>query len=121
LRVKQAGFELAVAEDVFIYHRGSASFGKVPHETRELLKRNKQRIIKKHGSDVLFLHVRESNLAILAQYTQKKIEGEIVSEYRIRSRMEYAYSNQPRSWFKRWRYLNRVKKLADKLDFEQDL
>jgi GT2 family glycosyltransferase len=115
LRVKQAGFELAVAEDVFIYHRGSASFGKVPHETRELLKRNKRRIIAKHGSRVLFQHVRDGNLAVLAQYAARKNRGEIVPEYRTHSRMEYAYSSQPRSWLKRWRYLNKVRKLAVKL------
>lgn len=112
LRVKKAGFELAVAEDVFVYHRGSASFEKMPHETRNLLKRNKRRIKFKYGSNVLFQHVRDGNFAILTQYSGKKNRGEAVSEYRIRNRIEYAYSNQPKSWFKRWRYLRRIKNIA---------
>lgn len=112
LRVKQAGFELKVAEDVYIYHRGSASFGKMPQETRDLLRRNKKRIMRKHGSQVKFLHLRDGNLSILAQYAEMKAAGLPVSEYRIQQRFEHALNNRPKSWFKRWRYLNRVRKLA---------
>ena len=112
LRVKQAGFELKVAEDVYIYHRGSASFGKMPQETRDLLRRNKKRIMRKHGSQVKFLHLRDGNLSILAQYAEMKAAGLQVSEYRIQQRFEHALNNRPKSWFKRWRYLNRVRKLA---------
>lgn len=112
LRVMQAGLGLAVAEDVFVYHRGSASFGKLPRETRDLLKRNKRRIIDKHGSSTLFRHVRDANLAILAQYAERKNRGESVSEYRVHNRMEYARNNQPRSWLKRWCYSHQVKAIA---------
>lgn len=121
LRVKQAGLDLKVAEDVFIYHRGSASFGKMPQETRELLKRNKKRIILKHGSQVQFLHLRDGNLSILAQYAEMKKAGLPIAEYRTQNRFEHALNNQPRSWFKRWRYLNRVRKLAVSLNVEVGL
>lgn len=118
LRVKQAGFNLRVAEDVFVYHRGSASFSKLPRETKELMKRNKKRMIRKHGSQIMFRHLRDGNLAILAQYAELKNEGKTLSEYRIQQRFELAVNNRPRSWYKRWRYLNRVKKLAVSLNLK---
>ena len=118
LRVKQAGFDLRVAENVFVYHRGSASFSKLPRETKELMKRNKKRMISKHGSRIEFMHLRDGNLAILAQYAEMKKAGKELPEYRIHSRLDFAMKNQPRSWFKKWRYLNRVQKMADSLDKE---
>ncbi|MEI7842031.1 MAG: glycosyltransferase family 2 protein [Gallionellaceae bacterium] len=118
LRVKQAGFNLRVAEGVFIYHRGSASFGKLPRETKELMKRNKIRMIRKHGSHVSFLHLRDGNLAILGQYAELKNSGANISEYRIQRRLEFALKNQPRSFFKRWRYLRLVRKAASNLSLE---
>ncbi len=121
LRVKQAGFNLRVAEDVFIYHRGSASFSKLPRETKELMKRNKKRMISKHGSQVSFLHLRDGNLAILKQYSELKNSGARISDYRIQIRFEFALKNQPRSFFKKWRYLNRVKKIAQSLNVNIDL
>lgn len=121
LRVKQAGFDLRVAENVFVYHRGSASFGKLPRETKELMKRNKKRMISKHGTHIEFTHLRNGNLSILAQYAEMKKAGGKLSEYRIRSRFDFAMNNQPRSWFKKWRYLNRVQKLADSLGIQVKL
>jgi len=121
LRVKQAGFDLRVAENVFVYHRGSASFSKLPRETRELLKRNKKRIINKHGSEILFLNLRDGNLSILAQYAEMKKAGLTVPEARIQNRLEQAMSKQPRSWFKKWRYLNRVRKVAACFGLDQAL
>lgn len=115
LRVKQAGFDLRVAENVFIYHRGSASFSKLPKETKELMRRNKKLMISKHGSDISFMHLRDGNLAILSQYAEMKKAGKELPTYRIQSRFDFAMKNQPRSWFKKWRYLKRVQKLADSL------
>jgi GT2 family glycosyltransferase len=118
LRVKQAGYDLRVAEDVYIYHRGSASFSKLPQETKELMKRNKKRMLHKHGSQVLFLHLRDGNLSILSQYAERMKAGNNIPDYRIQSRFEFAMKNQPRSWFKKWRYLNRVKKIAKTLNIK---
>lgn len=115
LRVKAAGYKLGVAEDTFVYHRGSTSFGKLPRETKELLKRNKRLVIKKHGGGVLFQHARLANLAILAQYLDKKIAGEKIPGYRISNRLQQAHSGLPKSWFKRWRYLRQVKQITKKL------
>ena len=115
LRVKQAGYDLRVAEDVFIYHRGSASFGKLPIETKALMRRNKKRIISKHGTKIQFLNLRDGNLSILNQYAERKDNGEILPKYRISQRVEFALAKQPRSLFKKWRYLHRVKKITGRL------
>ena len=108
LRVKKAGYKLGVAEDVFVYHRGGTSFGKIPTETKALLKRNKSLILKKHGSGVIFHHVRQANLAVLTQYLDRQLAGYGVPSYRIENRFEQAKSGLPKSWFKRWRYLRQV-------------
>jgi GT2 family glycosyltransferase len=109
LRVKAAGYRLGVAEDTFVYHRGSSSFGKIPAETKALLKRNKRLVTSKHGNGVIFQHVRQANLAILHQYLERQIAGAEIPRYRISNRLQLAHSRLPRSWFKRWRYLRSVK------------
>ena len=108
LRVKAAGYRVEVAEDTFVYHRGSSSFGKIPRETKVLLKRNKRLIIQKYGAGVIFPHVRQANLAILSQYLGKKTAGVEVPRYKISNRLQLAQSGLPKSWFKRWRYLRAV-------------
>lgn len=115
LRMKEKGFCLFVAEDVFIYHRGSTTFKRLQYETRELLKRNKRRIIEKHGTTTVFPHKRECNLSILAQYVEKKERGDAVSQYRIMNRLQRAIHDRPKNWIKRWRYLHRVSTVARQL------
>lgn len=115
LRVKAAGFKLGVAEDTFVYHRGSTSFGKLPRETKELLKRNKRLIVQKHGAGVIFQHARSANLAILSQYLGKKIASEEIPDHRITNRLQQAQSGLPRSWFKRWRYLRSIAAVEKRL------
>lgn len=115
LRARGAGFNLGVAEDVFVYHRGSTSFGKMPKETKELLKRNKRLVIKKHGSNVVFSHLRQANLSILSEYLNRKLAGCDVPRHRIANRLQKAYSGLPKSWFKRWRYLRALAAVEKKL------
>lgn len=115
LRVKQAGYRLGVAEDAFVYHRGSSSFGKVPREIKELMKRNKRLIYSKHGRHVDIPHIRTANLCVLKQYANKKIAGATVSEYRIANRLHHARANLPKGWFKRWRYLRALAAVEKKL------
>lgn len=121
LRVKKAGFYLGITENVFIYHRGSASFKKIPTETKTLMKRNKKIIKKKHGSRIFFPHMRDGNLSILAQYAELKNSGIEISNYRIKNRIEFALLNQPRSFFKKWRYSRLVRKISNKLNIKVNL
>lgn len=115
LRITAAGFKLGVAEDSFVYHRGSASFSKVPREIKQLMKRNKQLVLSKHGNKVIFQHKRQCNLAILSQYLAQKLCGKEISAYRISNRMTLANTELPRSWFKRWRHLRQTRKLTSQL------
>lgn len=115
LLVKNAGFKLGVAENVFVYHRGSTSFGKMPDETKSLLKRNKRLVSQKHGTGVLFQHVRQTNLAILAQYAKKNTAELSTSKYCISNRLMLAKREMPRSFFKRWRYLRQLEQTIKKL------
>ena len=118
LRMKGKGFSLAVAEDVFIYHRGSAAFGKTPGQADKLLKQNKRRIIEKYGKKTVFPSKRECNLSVLAQYAGKKERGESVSGYRIANRLQGARLDRPKGWIKRWRYLQRVGAVAKRLGID---
>lgn len=115
LRVKQAGYHLGVAEDAFVFHHGSTSFGKVPHETKALIRRNKRLVLSKHGRKIDLPHRRLANLFLLSQYLNKKLAGENVSEYRISNRLQHAKADLPKSWFKRWRYLRSLVALERKL------
>ncbi len=114
LKVKAAGFKLGVAENTFVYHRGSTSFGKMPGETKALLKRNKRLIIRKHGSGVLFQHVRQANLAILSGYLDRNNAGFELPKHRITNRLIQARCGLPKSWFKRWRYLAKLKTIQNR-------
>jgi GT2 family glycosyltransferase len=115
LRMKAAGFKLGIAEDVFVYHRGSTSFEKMPKETKLLLKRNKKRVIQKHGRDVLFQHVRQANLSVLSQYLKRKLNGARIPGHRVSNRLQRAHTGLPKSWFKRWRYLRSVSRVEKRL------
>jgi len=115
LRVKAAGYKLGVAEDAFVFHRGSASFGKIPREIKELLKRNKRLVMRKHGPKLDIPHKRQANLAILVQYLNIKNSGAVISEYRITNRLHQAHTDLAKSWFKRWRYLRKLNQISQHL------
>ena len=49
-RAKSAGYDLIVAEDCFVYHKGSASFAKLSSkEYKSIFKKNRTYFEKKHG------------------------------------------------------------------------
>ncbi|MEQ1879933.1 MAG: glycosyltransferase family 2 protein [Burkholderiales bacterium] len=108
LRVRNAGFELSVLEDAFIYHQGSASFKELGEEIRELIARNKAILLAKHGNDLKFPHSRDANLAVLNEYLTMARNGHLLSQYRMFNRLALTKINRPRSWWKRWQYDRRV-------------
>jgi GT2 family glycosyltransferase len=115
LRMKDRGFRLLVAEDAFVYHHGSASFSGLPVEARELRRRNRRRIIEKHGRAAVFYHTRQCNLFVLAQYLERKRRGEPVAGYRVVNRLRYALHDRPKNPVKRWLYLRKVHETARQL------
>jgi GT2 family glycosyltransferase len=64
LRLRQAGFEQVIAEDVFIAHVGSASFASLREEQRALLHRNRVLMRQRHPN-VRFEGVRDGNADVL--------------------------------------------------------
>lgn len=70
VRAKKAGFTLAVAEDCFVFHKGSVSFGKLAVENyRQLFEKNRQYFYEKHHqawtlTDIAFSYLEcfEKNL-----------------------------------------------------------
>ena len=116
LRISSSGKRLVIAEEVFIYHRGSATMSKQPERTRRLMSTNKKKLLQKHG-DVELIHKREVNLRALNAYL-KKVEQEAPTiscelEFRFDNRTKIADSELPRGLLKRWRYRRRLNAVAD--------
>jgi len=85
LRLRAAGFDQAITEDVFIYHQGSATFSKNP-ELHALIRRNKK-IMKRRHKGIKFKHAREENLEVIKNYATKKnsnLTSQIISRSKIR-------------------------------------
>lgn len=116
LRVAEAGYRLGVAEDCFVYHRGSSSFGKAPKEIKELMRRNKKLVLRKHPQGVAFPHKRATNLSVLGQYLARQQQRQTIPPFRIANRFALANAELPKSWFKRWRYQRAVRKLHAQFD-----
>ena len=114
LRVRNAGLELAILEDAFIYHQGSASFKELGKETRNLIARNKALLLEKHGKGIKFPHSRDANLSVLNQYALMS-EGSRPPPYRVLNRLALAKADRPRSWWKRWRHDRRVAQVEQSL------
>ncbi len=114
LRVRNAGFDLAVLEDAFIYHQGSASFKELGKEIRNLIARNKALLLEKHGKGIEFPHSRDANLSVLNQYALMS-EASKPPPCRVSNRLALAKADRPRSWWKRWRHDRRVAQVEQSL------
>lgn len=115
LRVRNAGFDLAILEDAFIYHQGSASFKELGKETRSLIARNKALLLEKHGKGIIFSHSRDANLSVLNQYLRMTEAGQPPPQCRLLNRLALAKADRPRSWWKRWRHDRRVAQVEQSL------
>ena len=114
LRLRKAGYQQMITEDVFILHAGSATFqhGK---QARELLKRNKKLLLTKHP-DAKFEHTRWENLRVLQTYqAKKKAEGTMSQEFRERwlLRIGALRGDAPRSLLKRLWWFWRVRRFLE--------
>lgn len=110
LRLSQAGYRQMITEDVFILHVGSATF-QGSKGARELIKRNKKLLRSKHP-DARFEHTRLGNLAVLQVYAQLKEQGLWTAEleFRFNLRRDALLGDAPRSVFKRWIWMRRVRR-----------
>ncbi|MCC6443904.1 MAG: glycosyltransferase family 2 protein [Armatimonadetes bacterium] len=112
LRASRAGFRLACAEDVFIYHRGSASFGRAPEATRKLMESNRRLLERKHGP-YRPAHPRDRQLALVGSYLSRIRAGEPPEPLirRIENRLQVIAATLPKNIWKRILYRRRMGKV----------
>ncbi len=117
LRVRKAGYRLVCREDVFVYHRGSSSFGKAPGKTRELLKKNRLRLERKYGIRYAPRHPRDRQLDLVESYLQerKRTGSSDDLRYKIESRMRIIHELTPHGFLKRWRFMRRLNAILSRL------
>ncbi len=115
LRLRQAGFDLLVAENAFVCHEGGATFGGIGKEKKVLIAANKQRFLAKHGHDTQLPHIRDANLAMLRQYGDLAAAGTPPPPLRIANRLELGNAIAPRGLLKRWRYRRAQAKVQERL------
>lgn len=109
LRLRKAGYDQTITEDVFIYHQGSASFGQ-SNDLKELIRKNKL-IIKNRHKDVKFLHVRVCNLMILRgrPYASQSKNNEAANARR-KIRFDSLKKDLPKGLVKRILWVIHIKK-----------
>lgn len=113
LRLRKAGYQQMITEDVLILHLGSATF-QGSTSARALIKKNKKLLKSKHP-DARFEHARLGNLAVLERYREIETAGHWTSslEGRKKLRADALVGDAPRSWLKRLFWLRRVATLQN--------
>jgi len=108
LRLRAAGYEQMITEDVFILHLGSATF-QGSKSARELIRRNKKLLLSKHRS-ARFEHTRLGNLTVLQRYRELQAAGtwSAALQARLELRAAALTEDAPRSLIKRWLWLRKV-------------
>ncbi len=76
-RAKKAGFDLLIAEDSFVYHKGSLSFNKLAiKEYQELFSKNKELFRKKHDYVWTLTNIAFSYLEKFSMDLRKHFQNE---------------------------------------------
>lgn len=116
LRLRAAGWQQVISEDVFILHVGSATFSGISDSQRVLLERNKRLLISRHPKARLE-HLRMGNLAILEAYRELMRVGQWspALSMRLEQRLTSLDADAPRSPLKRWLWKRKVANLRCEL------
>jgi len=116
IRTRQAGFRLICREDVFIYHRGSASFDKMHRKSKELLKKNRRLLEKKFNVRYSPRHPRDCQLDLVASYLREDDVRDMEAlRFRINNRLQIINQLMPHGFFKRWRFRRRLDTVLSKM------
>ena len=118
IRVLKAGYRLVCREDVFIYHRGSASFGKIPRQTKELLKKNRVLLKRKFGNRCSTSHPRDRQLDLVSGYLySSECDGSRLASYlyRAENRLLVARTLIPRGPIRKFFFQKRLRPLESRL------
>lgn len=113
IRIRNLQRKIYLLEDVFVYHRGSSSFSKVPQKTKELMKANRKKLLIKHPdicADDL-IHLREANFRVMKHYISKKSSEGNSYDYRFQKRLEIAQRENPRGLIKKISYKRKLAQL----------
>ena len=118
LRVLKAGYRLVCREDVFVYHRGSASFGKTPGRTRKLLEENRRLLERKFGVRYTPNHPRERQLDLVEAYLEEMARNRRPADqrYKIGNRLRILQEMKPRGLLKLWRFTRRLDTVRSRLE-----
>ena len=111
LRLRKAGYEQMITEDVFVLHVGSATF-QGSKEARKLIKENKKLLQMKHP-DARFEHTRLGNLTAIEAQLKIKLNSQWAFELNERFLLRFKALKQdaPKSLIKRFLWNRKIKKL----------
>jgi len=114
MRAKKLSYSCLMLEDVFVFHQGSASFSQDPHQ--RLLIKNNKKIFRHRFPDAQLRHRRLDNLMVLENYLNLPMEQLKLKEVqsRLSWRLQMANKDNPRSFWKKWLWKNKVKKVREK-------
>ncbi len=128
MRVRHAGYKLICAEDVFVYHRGGGSFGRIGNETRKIMKENRRKLEAKYSCRLERTHPRQRQLRVIEGYLADVARGRPGFpgrhsrcdlspglQYRISNRVREIESQMPRGVFKKWAFNRRFGRLKNLL------
>ena len=117
LRVLKADYRLICREDVFVYHRGSASFDKSPGKTKALLKRNRTLLESKLGCRYAPRHPRERQLDLVETYLQRLTlqPDSVPLRLKIENRLQVLQRLMPHGTLKRWNFMWRLAAVRSRL------
>jgi GT2 family glycosyltransferase/predicted O-methyltransferase YrrM len=113
IRLTNNNLKMGVLETAFVYHEGGASFSEKPKATRELIKANKKKIIKKH-SGITFLHRRDCNLDAMKSY-HTQLKDSLDLAYPFFKRVNLASTDSPKGWLKKKKYTDRLLSLTKEI------
>jgi len=114
IRISNAGKTLYIAENVFIYHKGSKSFSKTPRKVKELMRKNRKILLRKFGELARknLIHLRDANLGVLWHYVHSfSIENKKNIDFRFQERLKLAKVEMPKGYVKKFIYLRKILKV----------
>ncbi len=117
LRVRIAEYRLVCVEDVFVYHKGSGSFGKSGRGTKELMKRNRKRLEGKFGMSYRPRHPRDRQLDLAGSYLARMEEGGDRERLLCKAEIRLCAAEEiaPHGWLKRFLFRQEVRGIRERI------